>query len=406
MQNEWQFLLRVIPDIGDLFLPIEEALKRHFIPALAGKVDISEIPRELFALPVKFGGIAIPNPITSAETNYRDSTLVCSHLIQALRGQEDFSPCKHRDTRSAVIRVCNERKEEEFESCFNEISQEWDVLKKRTITRGKETGTWLTLLPTFVNGTELSCHEWRDSFLLRYSLSPLGLPLKCDGCGGDFSINHALKCKFGGLIILRHDEVKRELIELGIMALRPAAVRDEPLITPVPRQQTATQTNNPNPTINPVEDPSKDGDRGDILFRGLWKNQVETIVDIRVTDTDANAYKHQNPHDVLRKQETEKKKKYLRPCLDQRRSFVPFVVSTDGLIGREAKNLLRQIALRLTAKWDQPYSVVKGFVNSRISLAILRATNLCIRGSRVPASKMSKRVQWLDGAGLGLYETV
>jgi hypothetical protein len=53
------------------------------------------------------------------------------------------------------------------------------------------------------------------------------------------------------------------------------------------------------------------------------------------------------------------------------------VVSTDGLIGREAKNLLKQIALRLTAKWEQPYSVVRGFVNARINLAILRATNLC-----------------------------
>jgi hypothetical protein len=53
---------------------------------------------------------------------------------------------------------------------------------------------------------------------------------------------------------------------------------------------------------------------------------------------------------------------------------------------RKAKNLLEQIALRLTAKsW---------------------ATNICIRGSGSPASKMSKRVQWLDGAGLGLFETM
>ena len=279
-------------------------------------------------------------------------------------------------------------------------------MKKRTITSGKETGTWLTILPTFVNGTEFSNHEWRDSFLLRFSLSPLGLPLKCDGCGVDFSINHALKCKYGGLIILRHDEVTRELIELGTMALRPAAVRDEPLITPVPRQH-PTQTNNPNSTNNqPVDDPSNDGDRGDILLRGLWKNQHETIIDIRVTDTDQHAYRHQNPYDVLKKQEKEKKAKYLKACLDQRRSFVPFVVSTDGLIGREGKNLLKQIALRLTAKWEQPYSVVRGFVNARINLAILRATNLCIRGSRVPASRMSKKVQWLDGAGLGLFETL
>jgi hypothetical protein len=101
---------------------------------------------------------------------------------------------------------------------------------------------------------------------------------------------------------MRHDELKRELIDLSVMALRPAAVRDEPLITPVPRQH-PTQTNTPNSTNNPpVDDPSKDGDRGDILVRGMWKSQHETIIDVRVTDTDAKAYRHQNPYDVLRKQ--------------------------------------------------------------------------------------------------------
>jgi hypothetical protein len=196
--------------------------------------------------------------------------------------------------------------------------------------------------------------------------------------------------------------VTRELIELSTMALRPAAVRDEPLITTVPKQH-PDQTKDPNSKNNPpVDDPSDDGDRGDILLIGMWKNQHETIVDIRVTDTDANAHKHQHPHVVLKRQETEKRKKYLLTCLDQRRSFVPFVVSTDGKLRFEAKNLLKQIALRLTAKWEQPYSVVRGFVNARINLAILRASsNLCIRGSRVPASKMSKRVQWNDGTGLG-----
>jgi hypothetical protein len=68
--------------------------------------------------------------------------------------------------------------------------------------------------------------------------------------------------------------VTRELIEVGTLAF----------ITPVPKQN-PTQTNNPNTTINPpFDDPSNDGDRCDILFRGLWKNQHETIVDIRVTD--------------------------------------------------------------------------------------------------------------------------
>jgi hypothetical protein len=32
LQNEWQFLHRVIPDIGDPFVPIEEALKNISSP--------------------------------------------------------------------------------------------------------------------------------------------------------------------------------------------------------------------------------------------------------------------------------------------------------------------------------------------------------------------------------------
>jgi hypothetical protein len=79
-----------------------------------------------------------------------------------------------------------------------------------TITRGKETGTWLTILPTFVNGTELSSHEWRDTFLLRYSLFPLGLPLKCDGCGD----------KYGGLVVLRQMGAKPYSVVKGFVNAR------------------------------------------------------------------------------------------------------------------------------------------------------------------------------------------
>jgi hypothetical protein len=85
-------LHRDIPDIGDLFAPVEERLNKHFFPASARwESRHFRVSRELLVLPVKFAGMAIPNPITSAETNYKDSTLICSHLIHALRGQEAFT---------------------------------------------------------------------------------------------------------------------------------------------------------------------------------------------------------------------------------------------------------------------------------------------------------------------------
>ena len=29
----------------------------------------------------------------------------------------------------------------------------------------------------------------------------------CDGCGAEFSIEHALDCRFGGLVSHRHNEI-------------------------------------------------------------------------------------------------------------------------------------------------------------------------------------------------------
>jgi hypothetical protein len=105
--------------------------------------------------------------------------------------------------------------------------------------------------------------------------------------------------------------------------------------------------------------------------------------------------------------EREKKKKHLRACLEQRRHcFSPFVVSADGLLGEEAKILLRKLSAVLAEKWEKPHSEVCGCVkNARMrSIAIVRATHLCIRGSRIPTGKMCNRLpQWEDKAGLGLF---
>ena len=140
-------------------------------------------------------------------------------------------------------------------------------------------------------------------------------------------------------------------------------------------------------------------------MRGLWNRGQECIIDVRVTDTDAPTYRNQAPKKVLVSQERQKKRHYLQACLDQRRSFTPLVTSTDGLIGIEAKNLMKRLSLLLSDKWHKPYSEVMGLIGARISVALVRASHMCLRGSRVPASRMSKKIQWWDGAGMGLFET-
>ena len=95
---------------------------------------------------------------------------------------------------------------------------------------------------------------------------------------------------------------------------------------------------------------------------------------------------------------------YLEACLQQRRHFSPFVASVDGLLGVEATAYLKRIASRLATKWLQIYSKTFVYLKSRVAITLARATHCCLRGSRVPAHRISvQRPQWEDGAGLNLF---
>jgi hypothetical protein len=75
------------------------------------------------------------------------------------------------------------------------------------------------------------------------------------------------------------------------------------------------------------------------------------------------------------------------------------------LLGREASTFAKRLAAKLANKWQKPYSQVCGYVQARLSISIVRATHLCLRGSRIPTSKISiRRSLCEDGAGSALFE--
>ena len=79
--------------------------------------------------------------------------------------------------------------------------------------------------------------------------------------------------------------------------------------------------------------------RGDLLSRDLWIKRIVFWMSVRITNLDAPSNIHQKTEAVLLSQEREKKKKYLQPCLDERRHFSPFVLLCDRVLGTEAKVL-------------------------------------------------------------------
>jgi hypothetical protein len=181
--------------------------------------------------------------------------------------------------------------------------------KSRTICRGKETGAWLSVLPSTVNGTVLSAQEFQDALSMRYAETPHNFPDKCDGCDAQFSLPHALGCMKGGLVIYRHNEIRDELVNLASRAFTPSAVRDEPLIH---GRANENMKPSPNKIINQnidKEAATGEDERGDLLIRGFWTAGTDCILDVRVTDTDAKYYCKRTPLKVLESQEKEKKRK-------------------------------------------------------------------------------------------------
>ena len=83
----WSFTQRTISDIGHLFQPLEDLIREKFIPAIVGR-KVSEIERRILALPVRFGGIGILNPVESAQIEYETSVKITANLKNIIFNQE------------------------------------------------------------------------------------------------------------------------------------------------------------------------------------------------------------------------------------------------------------------------------------------------------------------------------
>ena len=135
------------------------------------------------------------------------------------------------------------------------------------------------------------------------------MPAFCDGFGSQSSMEHALDCRIGGLVIQRHNEIRDAMGDL---------VYKEVIREPVVREA---------------------DDKSNVLaltaelgVRSCWQPQVVTLFDVRVVDTDAKSYVQHNVEAVLSSAEHTKHS-----------TFTPFVVSVDGVLGHEARMFVNHL---------------------------------------------------------------
>jgi hypothetical protein len=101
---------------------------------------------------VKHAGLALPNPSTAGKSNWKTSTLICGHLIAALHGTTAFRLEDHSATMQSGKEELQKRNQVVHDEKLATILRPMTAEKSQTTCSGKETGAWLSVLPSNLNG--------------------------------------------------------------------------------------------------------------------------------------------------------------------------------------------------------------------------------------------------------------
>ena len=122
------------------------------------------------------------------------------------------------------------------------------------------------------------------------------MPAKCV-CDAKFDEEHALTCKQGEFVTIRHNEIRDFTTELLGETCNDVAI--EPLLTPLTGEAFAYKTAN-----------REEQARLDVSARGVWVKGSRAFFDVRVFNPLAQSYNNQTLKAAHRLNENQKKREY------------------------------------------------------------------------------------------------
>ena len=369
--HRFTYFLRTIPDMCEYLKPLDDAIDNLLLPAILGTDIISEVDRNLYALPVRMGGLGFPHFAEKAENDFCTSKQITGPLAAIMVTQGTTLPAP--DEVAAVRAEVNKRNlrlqqnQEEF------VISTLDEQTKKAVEQAKEKGAsnWISTLPLEDQGFTLNKGEFRDAIAIRYNKPLRNLPSKCP-CGQQFNLNHALNCKRGGLVIIRHNNIRD--FEANLIRQVCNDVETEPPLQPLDGE-----------IINGL---TGDEARPDLRARGFWRHGQNAYFDVRVTNTNSASQSNLTTAKVYAKHEKEKKKNYNQRIMQvEHGTFTPLIYSVNGGIGPECEQFHKHLAEKIAEKSGEQYTSILTWIRCKLSFLLLRAALMCVRASRPHTTK-------------------
>ena len=370
MRHKWTFLARTTKDISTLLQPVEDVIRHKVIPAIIGKQAISDADRELFALPVKLGGLGIPILSDIASRESANSTVMTEPLVKSIMRMTDESDnikAQQMNARKQVRETNKQRDKAKMEETLSSLN---DTTRKAALmAQEKGASAWLGTLPIEEHGFILHKGAFRDAIALRYGWQPNGMSTLCL-CGKANNVQHALSCTKGGLPIHRHNDIRD--LTASLMEEVSTSTEREPALQPLSGEVLYGRSSN-----------TQDDSRVDIRCRGFWNSQQDAFFDVRVFNPMASSNRTTSLISTFTRHEREKRRMYDQ-CIREveHGSFTPLVFSASGGMGPSTTIAYKRLAALLATKRGQSYSLVMRWLRCRLSFSLLRSAIAAIRGSR------------------------
>ena len=160
----------------------------------------------------------------------------------------------------------------------------------------------------------------------------------------------------------------------------------EPLLTPLTGETLKYKTSN-----------TEDHARLDVSARGVWIRGNKAYFDVKVFNPLARSYSNQTLKAAHKSNENAKKRLYMERVINvEHGTFTPLVFTCLGGMSVECAHFFNRVSDKLSEKRNITTSQGRTWVRRKLSFCLLRATNLCIRGSRTRKQYLSEQLAQTD----------